>query len=100
MQLLTPHNMEIKEIHCIVKGKVQGVAYRFFVARHAKHLALVGYVRNAPNFTVEVLAQGFEDNLEKLIEHLHKGPFGSHVSDVEVEWREPTEEFEGFEIVY
>ena len=92
--------MEKQEIFCRVKGKVQGVTYRNFAAKHAKHLALVGYVRNAPDFTVEVLVQGFSDNLEKLIELLRKGPFGSHVSDVEVEWREPSGEFEDFEIVY
>ncbi len=92
--------MDKKEIQCRVRGKVQGVTYRFFVARHARHLALVGYVRNMPDFTVEVLAQGFADNLEKLIEHLHKGPFGSHVSAVDVEWREIGAEHEGFNITY
>jgi acylphosphatase len=83
-----------------VKGRVQGVTYRNFVAKHARHFALVGYVRNKPDFTVEVVAQGFSDNLEKLIGYLHKGPFGSHVSSVDVEWREPADGFSAFEIVY
>lgn len=92
--------MEKAEIFCRVKGKVQGVTYRNFVLKHARHLALVGYVRNMPDFTVEVLAQGFEDKLQKFIEHLRKGPFGSHVSDVEVEWREPSSSYNSFEIIY
>ena len=92
--------MEKQEILCRIRGKVQGVAYRFFVARHARHMALVGYVRNMPDFTVEVLAQGFADNLEKLIEYLRKGPFGSHVSDVEVAWRTPSAEYQDFSVSY
>jgi len=61
---------EIAEIRCIVQGKVQGVFYRDFVVKRARHLAIAGYVRNAPDFKVEVVAQGYKDNLEKLIEYL------------------------------
>lgn len=92
--------MEKQEVLCRIRGKVQGVTYRNFAAKHAKHLALVGYVRNMPDFTVEVLAQGFPDNLEKFIEYLRKGPFGSHITDVETEWREPSGSYASFEIVY
>jgi acylphosphatase len=92
--------MEIQEIRCIVKGKVQGVFYRDFVAKHARHLAITGYVQNLPNFTVEVVAQGYPDTLEKLIGHLRKGPFTAKVSDVEVEEREPSEIFKSFDVVF
>ncbi|KKW19284.1 MAG: Acylphosphatase [Parcubacteria group bacterium GW2011_GWA2_51_10] len=92
--------MEKAEILCRVRGRVQGVTYRNFAEKHAKHLALVGYVRNMQDFTVEIVAQGFPDHLEKFIEYLRKGPFGSHVSDVEVEWRDLSRVFEDFEIVY
>jgi len=90
--------MEIEAVHCIVRGKVQGVFYRSFVHKHARHLALTGYVKNLPNFTVEVVAEGYRDKLEKLIEHLHKGPFLAKVSGVEVEWRDASGRFEGFSI--
>jgi len=92
--------MEVEEIRCLVRGKVQGVFYRDFVAKHARHLALTGHVRNTPNFAVEVVAQGFPDKLEKLIAHLHKGPFQSKVSQVDVEWREPSKRAESFEVVF
>jgi len=92
--------MEIEEIRCIVSGKVQGVFYRDFVVKHARHLALVGYVKNAEKFKVEVVAQGYKDTLEKLIEHMREGPFLAIVSDMEVEWREPTADFSGFEVVF
>ena len=90
--------MEVEEIRCVVRGKVQGVFYRDFVAKHARHLALTGYVRNTPNFTVEIVAQGYRDSLEKFLAHARKGPFLARVSDIEVEWRAPTGRFQGFEI--
>ena len=92
--------MEIEEIRCVVQGKVQGVFYRDFVAKHARHLALTGFVRNTPDFTVEIVAQGFRDKLEKLVEHLHKGPFLARVSKVETEWRIPKERLDSFDIVF
>ncbi|OGG77752.1 hypothetical protein A3B35_01180 [Candidatus Kaiserbacteria bacterium RIFCSPLOWO2_01_FULL_54_24] len=92
--------MDVEEVKCIVSGKVQGVFYRDFVAKHARHLAIAGYVRNAPDFKVEVVAQGYRDKLDKLIEHLHKGPFLARVSKVDVEWRELSEKFGSFDVVF
>jgi acylphosphatase len=92
--------MKREEIHCVVSGKVQGVLYRDFVRRHARHLALVGFVRNLPDFKVEIVAQGHAENLEKVLEYIHRGPFLARVSHVEVEWREPTAVFKSFEVVF
>ena len=92
--------MEIEEVRCIVRGKVQGVFYRDFVAKHARHLALTGYVRNLPNFTVEIVAQGYEDKIEKLIEHLRKGTFLARVSEVDVEWKKPQQKYGTFDVVF
>ena len=92
--------MEIEEVRCVVKGKVQGVFYRDFVGKHARHLALVGYARNMPNFTVEIVAQGYRDSLEKFLTHVRKGPFLARVSDVQFEWREPSQEFSSFDVVF
>ena len=92
--------MEVEEVRCIVKGKVQGVFYRDFVGKHARHLALTGYARNMPNFTVEIVAQGYRDKLEKFLTHVRKGPFLARVSDVDVEWRELSQEFNSFDVVF
>ena len=92
--------MEKQEIHCIIRGKVQGVFYRDFVGKHARHLALTGYVRNTSNFSVEVVAQGYQDKLEKFIEHLRKGSFQARVSEVEVEWGKPSKIFVSFDVVF
>ncbi len=92
--------MEIEEVRCIVRGKVQGVFYRDFVAKNARHLALTGYVKNTPDFTVEVVAQGYRDKLEKFLTHVHKGPFLAKVSKVDVEWREPSQKFDTFSVEF
>ena len=92
--------MDIAEIHCMVSGKVQGVTYRDFVAKHARHLALVGYVRNLPDSKVEIVAQGLPDSLEKFLEYARRGPLFARVSNIEVEWREPRERYQSFEVVF
>ncbi len=92
--------METAEIRCVVSGKVQGVTYRDFVAKHARHLALTGYVRNLPDFKVEIVAQGVTDHLEKFLEHARRGPFLARVSNIAVDWREPGERHPSFEVVF
>jgi acylphosphatase len=88
----------MKEIECIVTGKVQGVGYREFAASKARGLWLFGFVENTGQFAVRVVAQGPEDKLDRFLEHLHKGPFLARVRDVEVIWREPTESFKAFTV--
>lgn len=90
----------MSEIEVIVSGKVQGVNYRNFVKKKADALWLKGEVENIPDFKVRVIAQGSEEQLEKFIEYLWKGPFGCKVSNVELTWREPSENLEGFKIRY
>ena len=90
----------VKEIECRVAGKVQVVMFRDFVHRKARSLNIVGEVENMDDRSVRVLAQGEEVNLEKLIEHLHKGPFLARVVRVDVVWREPQDQFAYFKIVY
>jgi acylphosphatase len=72
-----------------VHGLVQGVGYRWFVQREAVSLQLGGWVTNQLDGTVEVVAEGPEDRLERLVAALWEGPAGSSVSRVEVR-REPT----------
>lgn len=76
------------------------VMYRDFVQRKARALGITGTVENKEDRSVFVVAQGTEENLQKLIEHLHKGPFLARVARVDVEWREPRDTFQGFKILY
>lgn len=89
----------MSEVKCIVSGIVQIVMYRSFTERKALSLGLKGTVRNLNDGTVEVVAQGDKEKLEKLVEHLHGGSLFSRVDNVEVEWREPRENFADFRIL-
>lgn len=90
----------IRRVHIFVSGKVQGVFYRDFTRRQAKRLNLTGWVRNLLDGRVEVLAEGEEEELKKLIEELKKGAPGAKVQEIKINWEEPTFEFDDFEIIY
>lgn len=92
--------MIMKEIKVSIVGKVQMVMFRDFIQRKARSLNLSGTVKNADDGSVEVVAQGSEDNLERLIGYLHKGPLLAHVIRVDTLWREPSESFNSFTIQY
>jgi len=66
----------------IVRGRVQGVGFRWFVEREAHILGIAGWVRNNPDGSVEVLAQGTRDQLSGLRSRLRQGPRASRVDDV------------------
>jgi acylphosphatase len=67
----------------IVKGRVQGVGFRWFVHREAGALGLTGWVRNTEAGEVEVLASGPQDKLAKLRSALEEGSRGSRVDAVQ-----------------
>ena len=90
----------MQEIECVISGKVQGVNFRHFVQTKAKGLWVSGYVENMPQQGLKVVAQGSEEKLNALIDHLHKGPFAAKVSNVTVAWREPAEKYNDFSIHY
>jgi len=86
--------------HVFVSGKVQGVFFRFETRRLARRLGVNGWVRNRTDGRVEAVFEGERENVEKMIAFCKRGPPGARVTKVEVEWEEPTEEFEGFSIRY
>jgi acylphosphatase len=65
-----------------VTGTVQGVGYRYFAQRAARHLGLAGFVRNLGDGRVEVYAVGLAESLEKLKRELQQGPSGAQVTSV------------------
>ena len=90
----------LKEIECRVTGKVQMVLFRDFVQKKARALELVGFVENMDDGSVQIVAQGIKERLEKLVEYLHKGPFLARVARIDVEWRDSQEQFSDFKILY
>ncbi len=67
----------------LVSGMVQGVGFRWFVARHARSLGLGGYARNLPDGRVEVVVSGPETALPELEQLLRTGPAYAQVDQVE-----------------
>ena len=65
-----------------VSGTVQGVGFRWFVLKHARKLGLVGWVRNNPDGSVEIEAQGTSETVESLIGDVRRGPRFSRVESV------------------
>lgn len=88
------------EIHCVITGKVQGVAYRTYVQESATELDLVGYVKNIEDGAVEVVAQGDPDILKDFVEYLHEGSLLSKVEGVAVDWRSQSATFSEFSLLH
>ena len=76
-------------VQFIVAGIVQGVGFRFFAHRVAMRLGVVGYVRNRPDGTVQVVARAPREVLEEYEALLREGPSMSQVTSVEREYHEP-----------
>jgi DNA ligase D-like protein (predicted 3'-phosphoesterase) len=76
-------------LHAVVHGRVQAVGFRYSIRRRARALGLLGWVRNRPDGTVEVHAEGPPDSLRVLLEFLGTGPPGACVEAVEHEQRKP-----------
>jgi acylphosphatase len=88
-----------QQLHAIVYGRVQGVSFRFYTVAQANTLGLTGWVRNLPDDTVEVVAEGGRPQLESLLTWLHQGSPGARVTSVDAEWRPATGAFREFVIV-
>lgn len=85
-------------LHAIIRGRVQGVGFRNFVFKQAVSLHLSGRVRNLPDGSVEVFANGDRAVLMQLVELLWKGPLFAKVSDVYSQWDQPQTLYQGFEV--
>ena len=69
-----------------VRGRVQGVGFRWFVVREAERLGLAGWVANDADGSVRVVAEGERGNLDHLAQRLSVGPRGAHVVDLDLRW--------------
>jgi len=91
--------MDLRRVHVIVIGRVQGVGFRYFVLEQANTLGLAGWVRNLPNGTVEAEAEGTQASLENWLKALAKGPSLARVKNIDIEWKAPQQTDIIFEIV-
>ena len=82
-----------------IHGRVQGVFYRYYARQQAQTLGLAGWVRNSPDGSVELVAEGDEDAVEQLVRWARRGPSQARVERVDVEREEPVETLRSFRIV-
>jgi acylphosphatase len=87
---------EAARVHLKVHGRVQGVYFRASTVEEARRLRLTGWVMNRPDSSVEVVAEGEREQLEKLVSWCRSGPPGARVREVRAEWEASKEEFQSF----
>lgn len=85
-------------VHCIVKGRVQGVGFRYFVQRSARNHGVNGWVRNLWGGAVEAEAEGSSEALQKFVDDLKRGPALAQVLDLDIEWLDQEAGYTGFEV--
>ena len=84
---------------CVIRGRVQGVGFRYFVLRQARAAGVHGTVKNRADGTVEAVLQADSGRpLDKLVERLRDGP--GHVDTIEVEPVEETDLYPSFEVTH
>jgi len=82
----------------VVRGRVQGVGFRWFVEREAHILGIAGWVRNNTDGGVEVLAQGTRDQISGLRSRLREGPRAARVDAVDEAEAHPVPGLSSFRI--
>jgi len=81
-----------------IRGRVQGVSYRYFTSRTAQSLGLSGWVRNLPTGEVEAVLEGPRSDVQKMIEWCQEGPPAARVDEVLIDWEDCRHEFTDFSV--
>lgn len=90
-----------ERIRLSITGKVQGVGFRNFTVTKAKQIGgITGWVKNEPDGSVTVVAEGNTSNLQQLIQALHGGPTFARVDEVHKKRKPATGEFSTFQVRY
>ena len=95
---MPPERSSVHARRFLVRGRVQGVGFRWFVEREAFILQVAGWVRNNPDGSVEVLAHGTREQLAGLHSRLREGPRAARVDEVEVSEAQPVAGLASFQI--
>ena len=85
---------EVLTRHLLVRGHVQGVGYRNYIAYKAGVLGILGWVRNRSDGSVEAVVQGTAEAVAEIIRCAERGPRAARVDRVEV--ADATGEFQDF----
>ncbi len=85
-------------IHLIIEGRVQGEFFRASTLEEAARLGLKGWVRNCPDGSVEVAAEGTRKKIDDLIAWCRHGPPGAYVYNLRLQWEDFQDQFRDFRI--
>ena len=85
-------------VQLTIEGWVQGVFFRTSTVQEAKRLGVKGWVRNCPDGSVEVVAEGRKKKIDELIQWCQQGPAGAQVRNVQPRWEDHQGAFENFSI--
>ena len=86
-------------VRLFVDGIVQGVGFRHATKTRAERFGIRGFIKNLSEGGVEVLFEGEQGAVDRMIEFCKIGPFGSKVTKVEIRWEEYVDEFKDFRIM-
>jgi acylphosphatase len=84
----------------VIKGRVQGVGYRYFAIQTANECGVVGTVKNLPDGSVEAVAEGTREAINEFRAELERGPAYSRVTAVQETQLEPTGRYRNFDAVF
>ncbi len=87
----------MESIEITIKGRVQGVGFRYYIKKVAQKLAVKGYVKNMPNGDVFIVAKARKDVLENFLSYCRAGPRMSNVQSIDYQ-KIPDVGFSGFSI--
>lgn len=87
-----------KAFFASVRGRVQGVGFRYSCRMEAERLGLAGWVKNMPDGSVELYAEGEEQALSLFEDWLRRGPSYARVESVFVDYRSPEGKYSDFTI--
>jgi len=91
--------MALKQLHMVVRGRVQGVYFRASAQREARRLGVCGWVRNRSDGSLEIVAEGEEAAVRDLHGWAQKGPSAARVDKVDTRWRSYVGEYSDFRIL-
>jgi acylphosphatase len=92
--------MGAQAFQAVVKGVVQGVAFRYHTRDMATSLGITGWVRNLPNGDVAIVAEGEKAALDELAGWLEHGPSLARVTNLQLDWCPSSAKYVYFDIVY
>ena len=86
----------LRRVRIIVRGLVQGVGFRAYIANIARKLGLKGFVKNLDDGSVLIVAEGEEESLAKLVDAAQRGPPAAIVESVDVIYEDYRGDFDWF----